>query len=228
MLLDDYTVLDFETTGLCPELDDVIEIGAIRIRHGREVARFGCLVHTDKPLAPVISALTGLRADDLVCGFEQKAAFRQLNLLVGHSTLVCHHAAFDVSFYAQAWRRFSGGVALTNDFLCTRVLAQRLLPDLARIVRRANGMLESPYSLANLCAHFQRPRTEAHRALGDCADTEFLLARLLWDEFDYPPSMFDELRNTVCAARGQDYAGGQQLRCLPAHATWEGKGVRRG
>ncbi len=215
MLLDDYTVLDFETTGLCPELDEVIEIGAIRFRHGREVGRFGCLVHTDTPLAAVITKITGLTAADLACGFGQKAAFRQLNLFVGNSALVCHHAAFDVGFYAEAWRRFGGGVALANEFLCTRLLAQRLLPGLAG------------YSLASLCALFSVPRTPAHRALGDCDDTATVLAHLLLAA-KHPAPVVAELTNAVCAERRHDYAGGQQLRCLPPHATWAGKEVARG
>ena len=39
-----YTVVDTETTGLDPQKDRIIEIAAIRVRAGREVARFETLV----------------------------------------------------------------------------------------------------------------------------------------------------------------------------------------
>ena len=43
-LFDDYVVLDLETTGMIPTLDEVIEAAALRIRNGAIVDSFQSLV----------------------------------------------------------------------------------------------------------------------------------------------------------------------------------------
>lgn len=54
-----YCVVDLETTGLSPDWDDIIEIGAIKFLHGEEVDRFQTLVN--RPYIPAfITELTGI------------------------------------------------------------------------------------------------------------------------------------------------------------------------
>ena len=42
--IEDYSVLDIETTGLTIGYDEIIEIGVIKVRNGKEIDRFQTLV----------------------------------------------------------------------------------------------------------------------------------------------------------------------------------------
>lgn len=41
---DDFTIIDLETTGLDPTFDEIIEVGAIRVRNGNVTDTFSSLV----------------------------------------------------------------------------------------------------------------------------------------------------------------------------------------
>ena len=63
--LNDYVVLDIETTGLDPFFDEIIEIGAIKVINGECVANFSKLVKPSKPVSDFIVQLTGITNDML-------------------------------------------------------------------------------------------------------------------------------------------------------------------
>ena len=46
---DNYTVFDIETTGLDPKYDEIIEIGALKIRNNKIIDQFSFLI---KPTSP--------------------------------------------------------------------------------------------------------------------------------------------------------------------------------
>ena len=57
--------MDTETTGLSPQTDRLIEIAAIRVRDGKEVARFETLVDPERDLSDEIVELTGITNAEL-------------------------------------------------------------------------------------------------------------------------------------------------------------------
>ena len=40
----DYVAFDLETTGLSPDSDQIIEIGAVRIRDGKISGKYNCII----------------------------------------------------------------------------------------------------------------------------------------------------------------------------------------
>lgn len=54
-----FVVLDFETTGLNPNSDEIIEIGAVRLEGGVEVGEFSQLIHPGRPIPPKVVEITG-------------------------------------------------------------------------------------------------------------------------------------------------------------------------
>src|SRR5205085_2936480 len=66
-LLEDatYVVVDLETTGLRPGQSGICEIGAVRLRGFEVDAEFQTLVDPGLPIAAGVSALTGLRSEQL-------------------------------------------------------------------------------------------------------------------------------------------------------------------
>ena len=58
---DSLIVLDFETTGLSPNVGDrAIEIGAVRLEKGEVVERFQALMNPGKPVSGFIENYTGI------------------------------------------------------------------------------------------------------------------------------------------------------------------------
>ena len=52
--------LDVETTGLNTHADEIIEIGAVRIENGAEVAAFSELVNPGRPVPEKVVEITGI------------------------------------------------------------------------------------------------------------------------------------------------------------------------
>ena len=63
--LNDCSIVDIETTGLSPDNDNIIEIGALRVRDNKIVAEFSQLIKASKPLSKTISQITGITDDML-------------------------------------------------------------------------------------------------------------------------------------------------------------------
>ena len=54
-----YIALDLETTGLDPQKDQILEIGAVKIQDGKETERYETFVRVGIPIPEKIQELTG-------------------------------------------------------------------------------------------------------------------------------------------------------------------------
>ena len=165
-MLHDFTVFDFETTGVNPRTDQVVEMAAVRFVHGQEITRFSTLVRLRPRQYYDVKAqqITGLTPAHLVHAMDEAAAFRHLRNVVRGSLLVAHNALFDLEFFDAALQRF-GAPALTESFLCTLTVCRNRRP-------------EGPHKLTAMCDAYDVPQQTAHRALGDVLMTAELLHRL--------------------------------------------------
>ena len=59
-IIDDYCVLDTETTGLSAYYDEIIEIGILRVRNNEIVDQDSQLIHPESPIDSFITSLTGI------------------------------------------------------------------------------------------------------------------------------------------------------------------------
>lgn len=151
-LINDVTVFDFETSGLNPETDRVIEMAAIRIRNGQVTSGFSTLVEQPFVLEPKITELTGITTEDMLCGISEKTAFQMLNRLMLGSTLVAHNAAFDLSFLHFSLQRLAGKT-FENPFIDTLTICR--------------DRFTYPHKLIDMCGRLGIELTGAHRALND-------------------------------------------------------------
>ena len=55
-----YVVFDLETTGLDSNYDEIIEIGALRVRNNKIVEQFTTLIKPEYPIDEFITELTGI------------------------------------------------------------------------------------------------------------------------------------------------------------------------
>lgn len=160
-----YTVVDTETTGLDPQKDRIIEIAAIRVRAGKEVARFETLVKPGRKLSKKIVELTGITDADLKDAPKQQEALQKFQEFLRDDIIVAHNAHFDVNFLYDSFQRCELA-PLKNNFVDTLRLAKCIRPDLDN------------YKLSTLAEDYKIPQPTAHRALADCETTMAVLQKL--------------------------------------------------
>lgn len=124
-----YTVVDTETTGLDPQTDRLIEIAAIRVRAGKEVARFETLVKPGRKLSKAIVDLTGITDGELTNAPEPQDALQDFMDFLRDDIIVAHNANFDVNFLYDSMQRCDMK-PLENNFVDTMRLARYICPNL--------------------------------------------------------------------------------------------------
>lgn len=75
--LDNYTVIDIETTGLNIYTDTIIEIAAVRVRNGQPVAHFSTFINPHQPLTAKITQITGITDHNLRHAPELKRTLKK-------------------------------------------------------------------------------------------------------------------------------------------------------
>ena len=156
--IDDFVVVDIETTGLSPRHSSIIELGAIRYRNDRPVDDVSLLVNPGFEISGFITALTGITNDMLWTAPYLDDVLPYFLDFVGDDVILGHNVNFDVTFiYDKA--EFLGLPPLKNDFIDTMRLSRRLYPE------------HRHHKLADLVERFSIERDTAHRALADCYTT---------------------------------------------------------
>src|SRR2546430_10304143 len=90
-----YVVVDLETTGLRPGVARICEIGAVRVRELELAEEFQTLVAPGVPIGPFVSALTGLRDQELRRAPPSSVAINRFLAFAEDAVLVAHNARFD-------------------------------------------------------------------------------------------------------------------------------------
>lgn len=161
-----YVVVDIETTGLSRSRHKITEIGAVKYKNGRKAGEFQSLVNPQVPIPTFITKLTGI-SNEMVKDAEpiQKVLPKFLKF-IGNLPIVAHNASFDYGFLNYNCVVHLD-TALENPKLCTRKLANRLLPDLPR------------KKLSHIASHLGIEHKDQHRALGDVKATALIFKEFL-------------------------------------------------
>ncbi|HVO69870.1 MAG TPA: 3'-5' exonuclease, partial [Aggregatilineaceae bacterium] len=177
--------LDLETTGLNPEFDDIIEVGAARFENGELRDTFGMLINPDRSVPEKITAITGIRTEDLIGAPSIHQVLPDLRRFIGRSPVIGHRIDFDLAFLNRQ------GLDAGNLSVDTYDLASVMLPTAPR------------YNLNSLTGQLSLELEHAHRALDDAIGAGRLYW-VLWQRIlDLP---LDTLREIVEAARDLDWS----------------------
>jgi DNA polymerase III epsilon subunit family exonuclease len=153
-----YIIIDIETTGLSKHIHKITEIAAIKLDKGEIKGKFQTLVNPKVHIPSFITRLTGID-DNLVKDAPLiHDIMPDFLKFLGDKIFVAHNATFDYGFLNH-----NAKIDIENPRLCTRKLANRLVPDL--------------YSkrLGVLCEYFKIKNNQSHRAMGDALATVELL-----------------------------------------------------
>lgn len=149
-----FVAFDFETTGLLPAVDRIVELGAVRFGIGREVADFNELANPGIPISADASRVSGITSDMLLGKSPVEIVLPRFMEFVGTAILVAHNAEFDTGFLRAELQR-AGLPTVQNPIIDTQVLAQKAFPG------------KKSYSLQNLVEMLGIPANTAHRARDD-------------------------------------------------------------
>ncbi len=160
-----YVVLDVETTGLNTRSDEIIEIGAVRIENGAEVAEFSELIDPGRPVPEKVVEITGITTAMLRGKRTLMQVMPQFAKFCEGAVLVAHNAAFDTAFFRRAFRQ----AGLPFHFAVVDTLA---------LVRNQYPQLKS-HKLGAMCKQLGISLVNAHRAVHDARATGLMLVKVL-------------------------------------------------
>ncbi|MEX1253566.1 MAG: helicase C-terminal domain-containing protein [Dehalococcoidia bacterium] len=173
-----YVALDLETTGLDPERDAIMEVGAIRFGTDGDSETFQTFVDPKQTIPYRIERLTGISNADVKGAplFAEVAA--DLEAFIGNDPVVGQNVAFDLSFLERSRLRPPGPVFDTQE------MASLLLP----------GLVE--HNLRAIACHLGIEFTP-HRALADADAARLVFLAMRARLAAMPPALLAEAKRVA-------------------------------
>jgi DNA polymerase-3 subunit epsilon len=162
----DFTVIDFETTGLDPARDEIISFATVTVSHGRvrlDDASYELVRPKRMPGWDTIR-IHGLRETDLEDAPPLSEQIPRLLVALTGRVLVAHVAAIEGGFLAAALEPH--GLELRNPIVDTAALAAEL-----NHRRRRPPPKREPISLEDMARSLDLPVHRRHTADGDTLTT---------------------------------------------------------
>ena len=101
--ISDYVALDVETTGTDPRWDEIIQIGAARVRDGSITAQYETLVNPGFEIDDYISELTGITNEMLSTAPTLNDVLPDVQNFIDKDIIVGHNVNFDINFLYDAF-----------------------------------------------------------------------------------------------------------------------------
>ena len=100
--MNNYVVIDIETSGLDEKSDEIIRLSALKIKNGKIVDRFFSLCKPSKPIVNAVEILTGITNDDLNEKPHIIDLLPDFLKFIDSETIVAHNVALDLKFINAA------------------------------------------------------------------------------------------------------------------------------
>ena len=164
-----FVVFDTETTGFnAAGGDQMIEIGAVKIKDGQIIDRFDEFINPGSHIPDNITALTEITDEMVKDADDEKTVTERFLEWSGNLPMVAHNAKFDISFIQMSMKKYDLG-EFTNTVIDTLELSRQLDQDAAR------------HSLSALVKRYNVPFDEEshHRADYDAEGTAYVFDKML-------------------------------------------------
>ena len=113
-MLRSYIAFDIETTGLNPMENEIIEIGALKVRDGIVAERFMEFIHPITPISPMITGLTGITNEMVADARSRSQVVSDFLDFCGDEVLIGHNLPFDYGFVCLGMKAYA---PLWNDIV---------------------------------------------------------------------------------------------------------------
>ncbi len=164
-----FIAFDTETTGLDPDKDGIVELGAVVFEKGIPMESFQSCVNPGIRILAEVSALNHITNEMLATAPLEQDVYPKFMKFLGDAasgkTLICGHVvAFDLSFLCKVLDQFD--IKAAFRFVDTRELAAQI-PELEH------------HSLAATADYFEIPHEKAHSAKEDALTSGQILLKIL-------------------------------------------------
>lgn len=163
-MLKSYIAFDVETTGLNPIENELIEIGALKVRDGKVADRFIEFIRPVSSISDSITALTGITNEMVADARSRCQVVSDFLDFCEDDVLIGHNVSFDYSFIK---------CSAAEDGLPF----EKMGIDTLKIARKIHADLDSK-SLGRLCEYYHIKNKAAHRAYHDALATAKLYQTL--------------------------------------------------
>nr|WP_294494696.1 3'-5' exonuclease [uncultured Mediterraneibacter sp.] len=181
-MLKSYIAFDVETTGLNPLENEIIEIGALKVREGKVAERFMEFIKPAGSISASITSLTGI-TDEMVAGARSRCdVIADFLDFCEDDVLIGHNVSFDYSFMKCS------AAADGRPF-------EKMGIDTLKIAQKVHRELDSK-SLGSLCAYYNIENKSAHRAYHDALATAKLYQTLAHYFEEKDPRLFKPVQLT--------------------------------
>ena len=178
--IEDYCVLDLETTGVFVSSAKIIEISAFRVRQGFIVKHFCSLVNPHCPIPPEATAVNHITNDMVKDAPDLESIIDSFIAFVGDDVIVGYNnAGFDMNIIYDQMMSLRG-IPFENNYIDVLHAARRCISDVEN------------HKLETVCKYFGFDTTGEHRALKDCYLTKACYDRLYQE---YGTKMFSHRRS---------------------------------
>ena len=177
-----YCIVDIETNGNDPYINQIIEIGAIKYKNGKIVDRFESFVYADF-VPDYITKRTNITVDDLKKAPSLKQVLHDFRLFLGDLVFVAHNVGFDYNFISNSLKKAGFG-ELLNRKLCTIELAKKTI-------------VAQKYGLGFLKEHLNIDIDTHHRAYADALSALMVFKEALKNIPPYIKTTEDLIRFSV-------------------------------
>lgn len=112
----EYVCLDCETTGLSPRKDEILSIGAVRIKNNKVIMRetFNIFVKPSKNISSESIKIHQIRPVDLENAVSPKEAIYKILNFIGPSPIVGYYIKFDIAMISKYTKKYLG-ITLPNE-----------------------------------------------------------------------------------------------------------------
>ena len=155
----DYIVFDFETTGLNPTTNKIIQAAAVRVKNGIIVDSFNKLINPHKLVSSNITDLTGITNEMLIDKEDENVVIKEFVNWCSKENVqyfVAHNGMFDVNFLKSSCRRIGKLTMPIHCLIDSEIIAKAVFP-------KGNGDGVDNYKQITLAKHYGI-EYDAHRA----------------------------------------------------------------
>lgn len=153
-----FIAFDVETTGIDPQADRIIELGAVRFVDGIPVDSFSTLVNPNKRIPASATAVNHITNDMIIDAPDERTAFAAFlkyldRAVVGSEIMCAHNASFDFGFLENTLKRL--GYSAQLKYIDTLSLSRKYIKGIPS------------YKLGTIADCLSIQNRAAHRAAGD-------------------------------------------------------------
>lgn len=163
-----FIAIDFETTGLSPYSDRIIEVGAVIFENGTIVNRFESLINPGMSIPAAAQRINHISNDMVKDAPNEAVTIKKLvkfigDAISGNTFLCAHNANFDFGFLTKALER--NGYDATLFFIDTLCLSRK-------------AFYFDNYKQETIANHFGIINSDSHRAVNDAETCGLIMVNL--------------------------------------------------